>query len=138
MTYTVEQKPSLWSSKYVIENLPPWIYSDSEEPKCPSECKAKISALQYTIKDIELQIQIRDLELKTGSSRHQSNFDFEKWKAQALRAKQTHMYMLNAFTYWLILNEKDEAESQDFKLNRVIQLLVEEPKDFVQELEKLL
>ena len=48
------------------------------------------------------------------------------------------MYMLNAFTYWLILNEKDEAESQDFKLNRVIQLLVEEPKDFVQELEKLL
>mgnify|MGYP003131315798 CR=1 FL=1 len=148
MTYSNEQKPCLWSSKYVIENLPPWIYSDSQEPSSLNECTAKISALNYTIKDIDLQIQIRELELKTGSSRHHSNFDFEKWKAQALRAKQTHTYMLNAYTYWLILNEKKlplEADSSVqlndlvlMKLRRVIEILIEEPPNFVEELEQLL
>ena len=148
MTYSNEQKPCLWSSDYVIDNLPPWIYSDSQEPSSPRECKAKISALNYTIRDIDLQIEIRELELKTGSSRHHSNFDFEKWKAQALRAKQTHTYMLNAYTYWLILNEKNDlTESENLlqvsdsllmKFRRLVQLLIEEPPNFVEELERLL
>lgn len=138
MTFVAEHKPRLWSDKYVIDNLPPWIYSDSEEPKSAKECKAKISALQYTIKDIELQIEIRELELKTGNSRHQSSFDYEKWKTQALRAKQTHMYMLNAYTYWLILNETSDEKTDNNKLDKVIRLLIDEPKDFVEQLEKLI
>jgi hypothetical protein len=138
MTVGLEQKPSLWSQKYVIDNLPPWIYSDSQEPKNLVECKAKISALEYTIKDIELQIQIRELELKTGSSRHQSSFDYEKWKTQAMRAKQTHMYMLNAYTYWKILNEKEEGTNQNTELKKIVKLLIEEPSDFVQQMEEVL
>lgn len=138
MIAVAEHKPCLWSQKYVIDNLPPWIYSDSEEPKNLSECEAKISALEYTIRDIELQIEIRELELKTGSSRHQSSFDYEKWKTQALRAKQTHMYMLNAYTYWRLLNDNKVAPTESEALKKVIRLLVEEPSDFVEQLEILL
>jgi uncharacterized protein with gpF-like domain len=95
--------------------------------------------LKYTIEDIELQIQIRELELKTGNSRHQSNFDFEKWKTQALRARQTHLYMLNAYTYWMLLNERNEIEEKtDDKLTALIHLLIEDPVDFVPQLEAML
>ena len=133
---TLPQKPCLWRSEFVVENLPSWIYSDNDEPRSEAECKAKISSLEYTIKDIELQIEIRELELKTGTSRHGTSYDFEKWKVQALRAKQTHTYLLNAYTYWLLSNQRNDTEKS--KLNAVIQLLIDEPSDFVAQLEKLL
>jgi len=136
MTFTNEQKPCLWDKKYVIDNLPTWIYSDHAEPTSLAECKAKISSTEYTIKDIELQIEVRELELQTGSSRHSSNFDFQKWKTQALRAKQTHLYMLNAYTYWLLLNERKNNEKA--RLDRVINLLIEDPEDFFEQLKELL
>ena len=139
MTYTHEAKPCLWSKEFIIDNLPVWIYSDNPQPESMSECKAKISAIEYTIKDIDLQIEVRELELKTGNSRHSSSFDFEKWRAQALRAKQTHMYLLNAYTYWCILNQKvDNQKESTSKVSKVIRLLIEEPKDFVEQLEALL
>jgi len=139
MTFTQEQKPCLWSKEYVIDNLPVWIYSDNAQPTSISECKAKISATEYTIRDIELQIEVRELELQTGNSRHTSNFDFQKWRAQALRAKQTHMYLLNAYTYWLLLNEREQnSQTEPNKVNKVIRLLIDEPKDFVEQLEALL
>ena len=139
MTFTQEQKPCLWSKEYIIDNLPVWIYSDNPQPTSISECKAKISATEYTIRDIELQIEVRELELQTGNSRHTSNFDFQKWRAQALRAKQTHMYLLNAYTYWLLLNEREQnSKVNSDKVNKVIRLLIEEPKDFVEQLEALL
>ena len=139
MTYEQETKPCLWSKEYIIENLPTWIYSDNPEPTSLHECEAKISATEYTIRDIDLQIEVRELELKTGSSRHSSSFEFERWEAQALRAKQTHLYMLNAYRYWLLLNKR-EANTIDtsFKVNKVIQLLIDDPKDFVEQLESLL
>jgi hypothetical protein len=139
MTYEQETKPCLWSKEYIIENLPTWIYSDNPEPTSLHECEAKISATEYTIRDIDLQIEVRELELKTGSSRHSSSFEFERWKAQALRAKQTHLYMLNAYKYWLLLNKR-KANTIDVgvKVNKVIQLLIDEPKDFVEQLESLL
>jgi hypothetical protein len=132
-----QQKPFLWRSEYIVENLPNWIYTDNNEPRSEAECRAKISSLEYTIKDIDLQIEIRDLELKTGSSRYGSAFDHDKWKTQALRAKQTHMYLLNAYTYWLLINERRETLNMS-KLDSVIKLLIEEPKDFIAQLEKLL
>ena len=134
-----ESKPCLWNEKYVIENLPSWLYSDNQEPNSVMECKAKISALQYTIRDIDLQIEIRELELKNGLSRHGSSFEFEKWKAQALRAKQTHTYLLNAYSYWLLLKEKDTSILNTSEiLRKLIKLLIEEPKDFTAQLEELL
>lgn len=142
MTVTVPVKPTLWDSKYVIENLPAWIYSDNKQPESIEECKAKISSTEYTIRDIELQIEIRELELKTGSSRHNSSFEFDRWKTQALRAKQTHLYLLNAHKYWLMLNENFERENpaKDLKktVEKLIELLIEEPSDFVAQLESLL
>ena len=139
MTYSTEAKSCLWDKKYIIENLPSWIYSDNPQPESLVECKAKISATEYTIKDIDLQIEVRELELKTGNSRHSSSFDFEKWRAQALRAKQTHLYLLNAYTYWFLLNQKDdELQTEDYKINKVIKLLIDDPEDFCQQLELLL
>jgi hypothetical protein len=142
MTVTVPVKPSLWDTKYVIENLPAWIYSDNKQPESIEECKAKISSTEYTIRDIELQIEIRELELKTGSSRHNSSFEFDRWKTQALRAKQTHLYLLNAHKYWLMLNESKltETSAKDTRktVERLIELLIEEPDDFVSQLESLL
>ena len=41
MTVTVPTKPSLWDAKYVIENLPAWIYSDNKQPESIEECKAQ-------------------------------------------------------------------------------------------------
>lgn len=134
---TAPQKPCLWRSEFVVDNLPSWIYSDNDEPRSDAECRAKISSLEYTIRDIELQIEIRELELKTGSSRHGTSYDFEKWKVQALRAKQTHMYLLNAYKYWLLMNDR-QVRTDNTKLNTVIQLLIDEPADFAAQLEKLL
>ena len=142
MTVTAPAKPSLWDAKYVIENLPAWIYTDNKQPESIEECKAKISSTEYTIRDIELQIEIRELELKTGSSRHNSSFEFDRWKTQALRAKQTHLYLLNAHKYWLALNEhNDQANSKEDlakTVEKLIELLIEEPADFVTQLEQLL
>lgn len=130
-------KPSLWPTEFMIENLPPWIYSDNELPKSVQDCEAKISALEFTIKDIELQIEIRELELRTGNSRHNSSFDFEKWKVQALRAKQTHFYLLNAYTYWMIKNSSAPIDTNE-KLRMLIELLIEEPADFTLKAARLL
>ena len=139
MTVTQEQKPCLWAKEYIIENLPSWIYSDNPEPNSVAECKAKISAIEYTIKDIEIQIEVRELELQTGNSRHASNFDFQKWRAQALRAKQTHMYLLNAHKYWFLLNERQQnGVDVSHKLDKLIKLLIEDPSDIFQKFEELL
>lgn len=122
-------KPSLWAKDFCIDNLPPWIYQDNEPPKDVRDCKARISALEYTIQDIELQIEIRELELRTGNSRHGSNYDYEKWKIQALRAKQTHFYLLNAYSYWLIKHIPQELDTHD-KFRKLVSLLIEDPSDF--------
>ena len=144
MTVAQVAKPLLWDSKYVIDNLPVWIYSDNKQPESLQECKAKISSTEYTIRHIELQIEIRELERNTGSSRHNSSFEYERWKTQALRAKQTHLYLLNAYTYWLALNQKEtnataagKTQSEE-TLKKLIELLIEEPDDFVEQLETLL
>lgn len=138
MNSDINKKSERWDNEYVIETLPTWIYTDNDQPRSEQECRAKISSLEYTIEDIDLQIQIRELELKTGNSRHQSSFDYEKWKTQALRARQTHLYLLNAYKYWLILNEKDKTSfSLHKKLNEVIKLLIEEPDDFEEQLARL-
>lgn len=132
-----EQKPCLWDKEFVIDNLPPWIYSDNDQPRSVTEAKAKISALEYTIADIDLQIEIRELELRTGKSRHQSSFDYEKWRGQALRAKQTHMYLINAYKYWLIKNTPDELDVSA-RLSKLVQLLIDDPTDFVEQARPLL
>ena len=130
-------KPSLWEEKYIISNLPPWIYSDNEPPLSVKDCEAKISAIEYTIVDIDLQIDIRQSECAMGSSRYKSTFDFEKWRCQALKAKQSQYYLLNAHKYWLILNTT-QALDVPKKLDKLIELLVEDSPDFHQQAQALL
>ena len=132
-----EHKPFLWDEEYRIDNLPPWIYTHNEQPSSITDCKAKISSLEYTVQDIDLQIEIRELELRAGSSRHNNSFDYERWRVQALKAKQTHYYLLNAYKYWLIKQDKQKLDT-DGKLRKLIQLLVEDPNDFVTQAESLL
>ncbi|HAW77693.1 MAG TPA: hypothetical protein DCW74_18405, partial [Alteromonas australica] len=70
--YIVEHKPktsgtnkaTVWDKKNIISNLPPWVYTDFKQPESISECKALISATEYTLKDIDLQIEIRKAELE--------------------------------------------------------------------------
>lgn len=123
------RRPCLWEEEFKIDNLPTWIYTDNQPPKDITDCEAKISSLEYTIKDIELQIEIRELELKTGSSRHSNAFDYEKWKVGALKAKQTHYYLLNAYTYWLVKNQRSALDTPS-RLDKLIALLIEDPTDF--------
>jgi len=127
----------LWEEENRILNLPPWIYTDNEPPLSVKDYKAKISALNYTIQDIDLQIQIRKLELHAGSSRHNNSFDYEKWKIQALKAKQTHYYLLNAYNYWLIKHTPEKLDIAE-KFRKLIRLLADEPSDFVKQIESLL
>lgn len=146
MTFTSERtsstKACLWDERFVIENLPPWIYTDNHQPSSLQECEAKISSLEYTLRDIDLQIDIRELELRTGNSRHQSNFDYEKWKVQALKAKQTQYYLLNAYKFWYIKNKRENAGEVDQStreiLNSLIKLLIDDPHDFEERAKSLL
>ena len=138
-------KEIIWDKKFILENLPQWIYTDNPEPKSLTEGYAKLSSLQYTISDIELQIEIREYERETGNSRHGDINDFARWKLQALRAKQTHLYLTNAYKYWVIMNEKEELDlinnyniNPDAKLDKVIELLIKDPSDFVDQLQQLL
>ena len=63
------RRPCLWEEEYVIENLPTWIYTDNQPPKNIQDCEAKISSLNYTIRDIELQIEIRELEIEVAKQK---------------------------------------------------------------------
>jgi|TARA_R110002012_G_scaffold96247_3_gene232019 hypothetical protein len=134
---TKQLKPNLWAEEYIIPNLPPWIYSDNEPPISIQDCTAKISSIEYTIVDIDLQIDIRQSECAMGSSRYKSTFDFEKWRCQALKAKQSQYYLLNAHKYWMILNSTKSLDVSG-RLDKLIQLLIEDAPTFHKEVQALL
>lgn len=137
--YNSTEKQSLWKSENTISNVPFWVYSDNPEPTSVQECEAKISSLEFTLKDIDLQIELRTLEMSFGSSRHATQRDFEQWHIKVLKAKQTHLYTLNAYKYWLILHkDQNTSTNLELKVNKLIKLLVEEPSDLFDKLEKLL
>ena len=134
------KKPSskelLWDTKHIISNLPSWVYSDFSEPKSVNECKALISATEYTLRDIDLQIQIRlaELDRKPGATYKE---EYQRWLSGALRAKQTNLYLQSAYNYWLILNEDNEF-SLEHKLKKVIQIIADDDEDLVEQLKSLI
>ena len=129
-------KETLWDTKHIISNLPSWVYSDFSEPTSVSECKALISATEYTLRDIDLQIQIRlaELDRKPGATYKE---EYQRWLSGALRAKQTNLYLQSAYNYWLILNEDNEV-SLEHKLKQVIQIIANDDEDLVDQLTSLL
>ena len=46
--------------------------------------------------------------------------------------------MLNAYTYWFILNETEKELNPEGKLKKVVELLIHEPVDFIEQLELIL
>ena len=134
------KKPSskelLWDAKHIISNLPSWVYSDFSEPNSVSECKALISATEYTLRDIDLQIQIRlaELDRKPGATYKE---EYQRWLSGALRAKQTNLYLQSAYNYWLILNEDNEV-SLEHKLKKVIEIIADDDEDLVEQLKALI
>jgi hypothetical protein len=141
-----KDQPALWAAEYIISNLPPWVYQQNEEPKSIQECDAVICKLEHTIEDIELQIHIRDFELETGTGRQQSKYEHDKWVAQALRAKQTHKYLLSAYKYWRIINTQKAVASTPtggiaYKLcgflTDMCDVLIKEPANFEDQLEAI-
>ena len=140
MTFTTDtdsyHTECAWDKKYIIDNLPPWVYAKHEQPRSVAEAKAKISALEHTLKDMDLQVEVRDIEVKIGESRHASSFEHEKWRSKILRAKQSSLYVLNAYKYWLILNIEDQYSNKKFC--DLVELLIEDPTDFVQKAKKLI
>ena len=134
------KKPSskelLWDTKHIISNLPSWVYSDFSEPKSVNECKALISATENTLRDIDLQIQIRlaELDRKPGATFKE---EYQRWLSGALRAKQTNLYLQSAYNYWLILNEDNEV-SLEHKLKKVIEIIADDDEDLVEQLKALI
>ena len=131
-----DRKPIQWDERFIVKTLPTWVYRDFSEPKTPNECKALISATKYTIADIDLQIEIKKAELERRPNTA-AREEFMRWHSGALRAKQTNMYLQSAYSYWQILNTDDEWCIES-KLRRVIEILTEEPEDFMEQLEELL
>lgn len=115
-----KSRDSQWDKKYIIENLPPWVYQDNPEPETINECAATICRLEHTIEDIDLQIKIREFELETGTGRQQSKHEHDKWVVQALKAKQTHKYLLSAYKYWKLINDKNLSGTSNIKISAKI------------------
>lgn len=142
-TYTNEKlqhRPEpLWDQKFIIDNLPPWIYERYEQPSTVSEAKAKISSLEHTIRDMDLQMEIRECDKSIAQQTYGSSFDVITWENKTrkiLKAKQSTLYVLNAFKYFVLMSESDPLLTDRF--NKLVNLLAEDPVDFTQRVKELL
>jgi hypothetical protein len=127
---TKQNQEFAWDAQYVIDTLPEWVYQNNKEPDSIKECKALISKAGHTLRDIDLQIQIRNAELETETRDLLNIRKFHTWRCQALKAKQSQNYILNAYNYWLALNKTEPLDVSE-KLDKLIVLLAEDPDDFL-------
>ena len=127
-----------WEGKYVIENLPPWIYTRYEQPKSIQEAKAKISNLKHTLADMDIQLEIRQVErtIQHESGEHTRDTEWAEKNKRILKAKQTTGHVLAAYNYYLIMNEETNVTKDKF--NCLIKLLIEDPHDFEERVRELL
>ena len=135
----VNQYVAKWDTEFVIENLPPWVYKNNPVPQSVSEAKARISSLYHTIEDMDIQIQIRESEKRTALVSDNSQFDEETHEykfRKILKAKQSTLYVISALKYWLLLNEEENISKTKFKT--LVELLIDEPVDFVDQVKDLL
>jgi hypothetical protein len=140
----IKQADPLWDAVYIIGNLPSWVYTEHKPPQSLAECRATLAALENTIKDIDLQVEIRGIETETSLDAN-AQANYLKWKVQALRAKQTHMYLHSAYTYWLTLNDPNKNKESDTsscvelqaKFKKLVELLAADPADIYNQLDKL-
>ena len=71
-----------------------------------------------------------------GSSRYKSSYDFENGNVKLLKLN-SHNITYNAYKYWLIWNSTHALDAPS-KLDKPIELLVEDSPDFHQQAQALL
>ena len=61
-------KGTLWDQKYIIDNLPPWVYTAFSQPKTVSEGKALISiaSVKASILKVPVHCSMVGLLLQSG------------------------------------------------------------------------
>ena len=126
-----------WDSEFVIENLPPWVYKNHPMPTSMNECNAKLSSLQHTLSDMDLQIEVKRCEKKIAELTDESfdEIDFYERIRKIHKAKQSTLYVISALKYWKHLNSVIESKNQ---FRTLVELLIEDPPNFVDQARDLL
>ena len=127
-----------WDPEYVIENLPPWVYKNHPMPRSVNECIAKITALEHTLMDMDLQIEVKNCEKRIAqlANNYFDDIAHEEKVRKIYKAKQSTLYVISALKYWHSLNH-EPPQLRD-KLNALVELLAEDPVDFVDRVKELL
>ena len=127
-----------WDSKFVIDSLPPWVYKNHPMPRSVAEAEGKISSLEHTIQDMDIQIEIRESHKQIDIlNREYDELAWQKKYRQILKAKQSTLYVISALKYWVILNNEETNVPED-RFNDLVRILIEEPADYVDQLRDLL
>jgi hypothetical protein len=91
-----------WDSAYLIENIPPWVYKNYPMPQGMNECNARLSSLDHTLADMDLQIEVKKCEKKIAELTDESFNETEFYERirKIYRAKQSTLYVISALKYW--------------------------------------
>lgn len=142
-TTSFREVPTLvikWDSDFVIENLPPWVYKNNPMPLSMNECNAKLSSLDHTLSDMDLQIEVKRCEKKIAELTDESfdEVDFYERLRKIHKAKQSTLYVISALKYWKHLNTDTVFAESDDKFSTLVELLIEDPPNFVDQARDLL
>ena len=127
-----------WDRKYIIDNLPPWIYTRYKQPENIQEARGRVSHLKHSLADMDLQLEIRSLDRVVSRAANEV-FNDSEWaekNIKILKAKQTTAHVLAAYNYYIALNE--ESNVPENKFGALIKLLIEDPHDFEEKARELL
>ena len=126
-----------WDKEFVLASLPPWIYTENEQPKDVADCQAKLSNIRHILQDIDLQISIKDTQLQLRQGEVTTVTEYNQWLLKILKAKQSYNYLLNAYNNWLILNSPEALDLTN-RFDTLVEILIEEPDNYLTELKRLL
>jgi len=126
-----------WNKEFIIPTLPAWIYTDNEQPKNVADCQAKLSNIKHILLDMDLQITIKDTQLRLRQGEESTVIEYDEWLLKILKAKQSYNYLLNAYNNWLILNSPEALDLTN-RFDTLVEILITEPDNYLTELKRLL
>ena len=138
-TTALSKKSSVtqWDKEFVLTSLPPWIYTENEQPKDVADCQAKLSNIKHILQDMDLQISIKDTQLQLRQGEVTTVTEYNEWLLKILKAKQSYNYLQNAYNNWLILNSPEALDLTN-RFDTLVEILIEEPDNYLTELKRLL
>ena len=138
-TTALSKKSSVtqWDKEFVLASLPPWIYTENEQPKDVADCQAKLSNIKHILQDMDLQISIKDTQLQLRQGEVLTVTEYNEWLLKILKAKQSYNYLQNAYNNWLILNSPEALDLTN-RFDTLVEILIEEPDNYLTELKRLL